>query len=76
MEMFVTNCGTLGEKARLARLALHLRQIDVASKTGVNTSDVINLEKGRMRILPQYKIDAILKLLGIGDDSESKAERH
>lgn len=70
MEMFIANCPTIGEKARLARLAMHLRQIDVASRTGVNTSDVINLEKGRIHIIPQYKIDAILNLLGISDESE------
>lgn len=69
-DILVVNCQTLGEKVKIARTAKRLRQIDVASQTGVNVSDVINLEKNRVRIIAKYKVELILKLLGIVDGAE------
>lgn len=58
---------TFTEKLRLTRLAMHLRQIDVAHKAGkgVTVSDVVNLEKHRVHIVPRWKVQEICKVLGV-----------
>lgn len=66
-EILVINCETLGEKAKLARVSKRLRQIDVASRTGVQVADVTNLEKNRLHIIAPWKLDLILKALGLED---------
>jgi transcriptional regulator with XRE-family HTH domain len=70
-ELLVMNNLSLGQKVRLARLALHLRQIDVASKACVSACDVTNIEKDRLGIVPVFKREAILKVLGLSDENEA-----
>lgn len=57
---------TFGERVRLTRLQLKLRQLDVASKAGVNTQEVIRLEKDSY-VLPTHR-KQILAVLGIEDN--------
>jgi len=63
---------TLGQKVKLARTALQLRQIDLASKASVSLNDIGNLEKDRFLIVRPFKIKAILGVLNLleSDDAE------
>lgn len=68
-QIFVADNLTEGQRARLARLSLNLRQVDVASLAKVSPCEVTAFEKDRY-VRPQRKLQ-ILKALGlIEDDSE------
>lgn len=43
---------TLGEYVKLRRIGKGLRQIDLASQTGLNVQDITNIEKNRLNIIP------------------------
>jgi len=66
-ELLVINNLSIGQKVRLARIGKSFRQIDLASKAGVNISDIANVEKDRIAIVPKFKYHAILNVLGILD---------
>lgn len=68
--LFVVSCGTIGRKAKLARVAKGLRQIDVASQTGTQVSDVINLEKDRLPLVLPYKVHRILRAPELEDGED------
>lgn len=57
---------TWGERVRLTRLQLKLRQLDVASKAGVTIQEVIRLEKDSF-VLPTRRRQ-ILAVLGLLDN--------
>ena len=59
---------TPGEVIKLTRIALKLRQLDVASRAGVAVGEVINLEKDRP-VRPEIK-EAILQVLELDPDDE------
>ena len=52
---------TLGRRVRLARVAKGLRQLDLASITGLNPSDITNIELDRS-VYP-WKMNRVLKAL-------------
>lgn len=52
---------TLGRRVRLARVAKGLRQLDLASITGLNPSDITNIELDRLVYL--WKLNRVLKAL-------------
>lgn len=58
---------TPGEQVRLTRIALGLRQIDVASQAGVTVIEVIRLEKDGY-VLPTRRMQ-ILTVLGLDGES-------
>jgi len=64
-DVFVATGLTEGEKARLTRLTLGLRQVDLASKAKVNVGDITALEKNRY--LPKKRKHRILEVLGLDD---------
>ena len=55
---------TLGRRVRLARIAKGLRQLDVASITGLNPGDVCNVELDRP--VHRWKLKRILDTLALG----------
>lgn len=61
---------TFGERVRLTRLRLNLRQLDVASQAGVTTQEVIRLEKGGF-VLPTHS-KRILTVLGLEEDGQDE----
>ena len=65
---------TFGERVRFTRLQLKLRQLDVASRAGVTTQEVIRLEKDAF-VLPtrRNKMLAVLGLLDNDNDNENEA---
>lgn len=68
--VFILTNVSLGQQAKLARIAKGLRQIDVASKAGVTTQEIIRLEKDSY-VLPTRR-QKILAILGLVDnDSKS-----
>ena len=67
-EVFVLTGITFGERVRLTRLHLNLRQLDVASQAGVTTQEVIRLEKDSF-VLPTRR-KRILDVLGLNDGHE------
>ena len=69
--VFIITDMSLGQQAKLTRIAKGLRQIDVASKAGVTTQEVIRLEKDSF-VLPtrRQKILAVLGL--VNDDGKSE----
>lgn len=69
-EILIINCATLGEKAKLARISRRLRQIDIASQTGLQVADITNLEKNRLHIIPPWKLEIILRALGLLEDGD------
>lgn len=54
---------TLGRKIRLARIAKGLRQLDVASQTGLNPVDISNVELDRS--IRRWKVHRILEAVGL-----------
>ncbi len=64
-ELVVFTGLTFGERVRLTRLKLQMRQLDVASQAGVTPQEVIRLEKDSY-VLPTRRI-RILQVLGIED---------
>lgn len=62
---------TFGERVRLIRLHLKLRQLDVASQAGVTIQEVIRLEKDSF-VLPTRR-KRILAVLGMDNESENEA---
>lgn len=52
---------TLGQRIRLVRIANGLRQIDLASMTGLNSGDICNAELDRS--IHRWKLDRILEAL-------------
>ena len=52
---------TLGRRVRLARIAKGLRQLDLASITGLNPPDITNIERDRS-IYP-WKLRRVLEAL-------------
>jgi transcriptional regulator with XRE-family HTH domain len=69
-DMLILSNMTPGQKARLARLALNWRQVDLASKASVSVEDIITLEKDRFLLPTRRK--RILAVLGLLDnDNES-----
>ena len=73
-EIVVLNGVTLGEKLKLTRIAMHLRQLDVASHAHCNLKDVQNCEKDRFSIVYKSKVRAILGVLGIEVPPEFEQE--
>jgi hypothetical protein len=73
-EIVVLNGVTLGEKLKLTRIAMHLRQLDVASQAHCNLKDVQNCEKDRFVIVYKSKVRAILAVLNIEVPPEFKPE--
>ena len=69
-EYLIMNGLTIGKKVKLARVGLGLRQLDVASQANVNTSDVINLEYDRLALIRPFKIEAILQVLGLLEETQ------
>lgn len=63
---------TEGQKAKLARIAKGLRQVDVASKARVTVTDVVYLEKGRF-LRPTIK-EKIIAVLGITNDKGKRSQ--
>jgi transcriptional regulator with XRE-family HTH domain len=61
---------SVGQKAKLTRLAKRLRQIDVASQANVQPIDITRLEKDRY-VLPTRR-RRILEILGLLENEESK----
>lgn len=64
-EMIMVNHITLGEKVKLSRVALHLRQVDLASKAGCCMRDISNIEHDRILIVRISTVKKILDVLGI-----------
>ena len=58
---------TTGEHARLTRLNLKLRQVDVASKANVTVQEVSSLENDGF-VLPT-RLSRIFKALGLSEDT-------
>lgn len=54
---------TFGRRVRLARIAKGLRQIDVASVTGLTPADVCNIERDRP--VHRWKMKRILAALDL-----------
>ena len=70
--MLVMTGLSFGKKARLARLALGLRQLDLASRAGVSIGEVSALEHDDyLRPSRRERVLAILGLLD--DDREAEA---
>jgi transcriptional regulator with XRE-family HTH domain len=69
-EIFMVMDATSGERAKLARIAKRLRQVDVASLGKVTVSDVVNLEKDRY--LPAARKAKILKVLELNGESNGQ----
>jgi transcriptional regulator with XRE-family HTH domain len=65
---------TFGEIARLTRLKLKLRQIDVASRAYVTVQEVIRLEKDSY-VLPKRR-ERILAILGLGKEDPDGNGHH
>lgn len=59
---------TLGERVRLTRIHLKLRQLDVASQAGVTTQEVIRLEKDSFVLPTRQK--RILEVLGLNEGED------
>ena len=69
-DVFILTGVSVGQQAKLARVAQRLRQIDIASKAGVTVQEVIRLEKDSY-VLPT-RLQKILAVLGLVDnDNES-----
>jgi transcriptional regulator with XRE-family HTH domain len=64
-EIVVINGVTLGEKIKLTRIAMHLRQLDLASQARCNLKDIQNCERDRFILVYKSKIRAILGILSI-----------
>jgi transcriptional regulator with XRE-family HTH domain len=64
-EMILVNGISLGEKVKLSRVALHWRQIDLASKAGCCVRDIANVEHDRILIVRVSTVKRILETLGI-----------
>ena len=64
-EIVVLHGVTMGEKLKLTRIALHMRQLDLASAAKCNLKDVQNIEKDRFVLVYKSKIRAILTVLNI-----------
>lgn len=62
-DVFIVSHISPGTKAKLARVALNLRQVDIACKANVSVEDVVCLEKDR--IMPPGKARKIFSALGI-----------
>lgn len=62
---FITYDLTLGERVRLERLSRNWRQIDLASKAGVQLADITALEKDRF--LSKNRKRKILLALGLSE---------
>ena len=54
---------TTGRRIRLARVALGLRQVDIAARAGVSPVDISNIELDRP--IKRWKVKAILTVLGL-----------
>lgn len=59
---------TLGQRARVARMLLNKRQVDIASAASVTVQEVSRLEKDAF-VTPSRK-KRILKILGMFDENE------
>lgn len=59
---------SLGEAARLTRLSLHKRQLDIAAESGTSIQEVIRFEKNSF-VLPSRQ-QKILSVLGLKRDGE------
>jgi transcriptional regulator with XRE-family HTH domain len=68
-DVFILTNVSIGQQAKLTRIAQGLRQIDVASKAGVTVQEVIRLEKDSY-VLPT-RLQKILAALGIDNGNES-----
>lgn len=68
-DVFIITNVDEGMKAKLARIAKGLRQIDVAAAARVDTIDITRLEKGRY-ILPMRR-KRILAVLGLSDEGDT-----
>lgn len=67
-DVFILTGVSLGQQAKLARVAQGLRQIDVASKAGVTVQEVIRLEKDSY-VLPT-RLQKILVVLGLSNNDD------
>lgn len=67
-EILVLTNMSEGQKAKLTRLSIGLRQIDLASMAKVNTIDITRLEKDRY-VLPTRR-KRILAVLGMDNESD------
>jgi transcriptional regulator with XRE-family HTH domain len=65
-EVFIVNGLTEGEKARLARVAKGLRQLDIASLAKVSICEVTALEKNRC--VRNSSKERIFQVLGLLDE--------
>ena len=65
-DVFILTGVSLGQQAKLARVAQGLRQLDIASKAGVTVQEVIRLEKDSY-VLPT-RLQKILAVLGLVDN--------
>lgn len=61
--LFIAYDLTLGERVRLERLSRNWRQIDLASKAGVQLPDITSIEKDRY--LSKNRKRKILQALGL-----------
>jgi transcriptional regulator with XRE-family HTH domain len=68
-EMVIFTGLTFGERIRLTRLHLKLRQLDVASKANVTVQEIIRLEKDSY-VLPTRR-RRILEVLGLTEEPEA-----
>lgn len=70
-EVIIFTGVTFGERVRLTRLHLKLRQLDVASQAGVTPQEVIRLEKDSF-VLPTHR-KRILAVLGLLENDDESA---
>jgi transcriptional regulator with XRE-family HTH domain len=67
-EMILVNNISLGEKVKISRIALHLRQVDLASRAGCCMRDISNIEHDRILLVRISTVKRILNVLGIEAD--------
>ena len=70
-DVFVAIGVSLGQKARMARVALDLRQVDVADLADVAQAHVSALERN-VYVIPSIR-RRILAALGLTDDEEGQS---
>ncbi len=68
--LFIAYDLTTGERVRLERLSRNWRQIDLASKAGVQLADITTIEKERY--LSKNRKRKILLALGLSDDGNTE----